>query len=99
MSNGANTIYQQPKEGGTLIPEAIKNFCNGQDLRSKLNGAIRLSTVDEDRCSRTAIVSYRVSGTRYSDTVYLVKASLRMRVNPTPAHDRREAGRRIPIGH
>lgn len=57
MSNGANTVYQQPKEEGTLIPEAIKNFCNGQDLRSKLNGAIRLSTVDEDGWPHAAMLS------------------------------------------
>jgi hypothetical protein len=57
MSNGANTVYQQPNEEGTLIPEAIRNFCNGQDLRAKLNGAIRLSTVDEDGWPHAAMLS------------------------------------------
>jgi hypothetical protein len=58
MSNGANTVYyQQPKEEGILIPETIRNFCNGQDLPSKLNGAIRLSTVDEDGWPHAAMLS------------------------------------------
>ena len=37
--------------------EAIKNFGNGQDLRAKLNEAIRLSTVDEDGWPHAAMLS------------------------------------------
>lgn len=56
MSN-AEVVYNPPQEESPVIPQAIQDFCNGKDLRSKSGEAIRISTVDSEGWPHAAMVS------------------------------------------